>query len=44
MNVLCFSLKSVNQYVEEGLFNGQKKSDNRTNNDLQKHTTEKTQD
>ena len=51
MNVLCFSFKSKNKGLssksKEGLFNGQKKSDNRTNNDLQKQTTqttEKTQD
>jgi hypothetical protein len=48
MNVLCFSLKSKNIGVSSKSKNdnsmGKKKRDNRTNNDLQKQTTDKTQD
>jgi hypothetical protein len=48
MNVLCFSFKSKNIGVssksKKDNSTGKKKRDNRTNNDLQKQTTEKTQD
>ena len=48
MNVLCLSFKSKNKGVssksKKDNSMGKKKRDNRTNNDLQKQTTEKTQD
>ena len=48
MNALCFSFKSKNKGVssmsKKDNSMGKKKRDNRTNNDLQKQTTEKTQE
>ena len=48
MNALCFSFKSKNKGVssksKKDNSMGKKKRDNRTNNDLQKQTTDKTQD
>ena len=48
MNVLCISFKSKNKGVssksKKDNSMGKKKRDNRTNNDLQKQTTEETQE